>query len=677
MNEGALLQDLAAITALAGIAAVLFTRLNFPKVVGYLLVGVLMSEKTWGGGFLLDSGSVRMIGQLGVVFLMFSMGLGFSPSRLRAARSVAVPVAVFDTLVMMWAGYTVGTRLFGWSFAASVFLGAAICDSATTMMGKVIDEMKWSSRPFVDRAVGASVCEDLVCIGVLALVSGVLKGEGLSLAAVGWSLGALAVFLLAVTVFGFANVPRLFESVAKTGDDETLLLSVLGCCFFVSYLAYRFEYSLSLGAFLVGMIAAASSCRRRIAELAGPLRTMFAAVFFISIGLLVDPAACLRLLPQIAVVTAVVVVGKFLNCTLVSIACGESVRTSVQIGMSLAQIGEFAFMVAMLYAAGTGDWTSPMYQITVAVSLVTTIMNPFLLRLSEPFGEWVERRLGRKAIGALETYRVFVAKYRFGTRPDGANRRAARRHVLVLAVLAVLMLAVAVSMSALASRDWSAFSRFFDLHKQFIFCLAANLFAVLSLAPAMAVARRLGAEVGELLFGGESAGWRESLQMAVRLAVVIAVMALFFLELSMLNVNLAPQGVWAKVAIFAILLAVGALGWKRSLRLARLSSRRLRDAMRSEGPSAAEGGSGAAAGGIAGLGGVARLEIPAMSRAVGLTLRDLDVRARTGALVVSVERGGESFGNPGADWVFERFDVMVVMGDGKQLDALRALVASA
>ena len=671
MSEGALLQDLAAITALAGIAAVLFTKLRFPKVVGYLLVGVLMSANTWGGSFLLDSGSVRMIGQLGVVFLMFSMGLGFSPSRLGAVKSVALPVAAVDTLVMLWAGYTVGTRVFGWSFAASVFLGAAICDSATTMMGRVIDEMKWSSRPFVDRAIGISICEDIACIGVLALVSGVIEGGGVSLRAVGWSLGALGVFLLAVTVFGFANVPRLFESVAKTGDNETLLLSVLGCCFFVTYLAYRFGYSLSLGAFLVGMIAAASSCRRRIAELAGPLRTMFAAVFFISIGLLVDPAACFRLLPQIALVTAVVVVGKFLNCTLVSVVCGESVKTAVQIGMSLAQIGEFAFMVVMLYAAGTGDWTSPMYQITVAVSLVTTILNPFMLRLSEPLGEWTERRLGVRVLGKLETYRGFVAKYRFGTRPDVAGRRAVRRHVAVLAILAVLVFAVAFAMSALASRDWSAFSRFFDAYKQFIFCLAANLFAAAALAPAVVVAKRLGGDLGELLFGGERAKWRDSMQMAVRLLVVIVVMALFFVEVSMLNVSLAPQGTWAKLAIFAILLAAGALGWKRSLRLARLAARRVRSAMNQDELDASRGG---AVDGGQGIGGVSRIAIPEGSGAIGSTLRSLDIRARTGTLVISVERDGEVTGNPGAEWAFEKGDILVVLGDESQVASLRSIL---
>ena len=398
---------------------------------------------------------------------------------------------------------------------------------------------------------------------------------------------------------------------------------------------------------------------------------MFAAVFFVSIGLLVDPAVCFRLLPQIALVTAVVVVGKFLDCTLVSIACGESVRTSVQIGMSLAQIGEFAFMVAMLYAAGTGDWTSPMYQITVAVSLVTTIMNPFMLRLSEPFGEWIERRLGRRVLGKLETYRGFVAKYRFGTRPDGAGRRAVRRHVAVLAVLAVLVLAVAVAMSALASRSWSAFSTFFDDNKQFIFCLAANLFAAAALAPAVVVARRLGDELGELLFGGEHAKWRYSMQTAVRLVVIIVVMALFFLEVSMLNVNLAPQGIWAKLSIFAILLAAGALGWKRSLRLSRLAARRVRNAMRQD---ASNEGDGIAA--RHGIGGVSRIAIPAGSPAIGRTLRSLDIRARTGALVISVERGGETTGNPGADWAFEEGDVLVAMGDETQMSSLRLALDS-
>ena len=162
MSEGAFFQDLALLMAVAGLLSAVFAKLRWPKAIGYIVAGVLMGKYTWGGSFLADEQSVRTIGQLGVVFLMFTMGLGFSASQMKRIRSVAVPVAVVDTVLMTWLGHAAGMRLFGWGSVPSLFLGAAMCDSATTMLAKVIDEMKWGERPFVKYALGTSVCEDCI-----------------------------------------------------------------------------------------------------------------------------------------------------------------------------------------------------------------------------------------------------------------------------------------------------------------------------------------------------------------------------------------------------------------------------------------------------------------------------------------------------------------------------------
>ena len=148
MNEGAFFRDLALIMAVAGVAAALFSRFGWPKVIGYILAGVLLNGYTWGGSLLADPHSISAFGQLGVVFLMFSMGLSFSPKEMKKTRGVAVPAAIVDTVVMIWLGYNIGTRAFGWGPVQSAFLGVAICDSATTLLAKVIDEMGWRNRPF-------------------------------------------------------------------------------------------------------------------------------------------------------------------------------------------------------------------------------------------------------------------------------------------------------------------------------------------------------------------------------------------------------------------------------------------------------------------------------------------------------------------------------------------------
>ena len=187
MNEGSFFKDLAVLMAAVGLVSAVFSRLRWPKVLGYLLAGVLMGEHTWGGSFLVDPKSINALGQLGIVFLMFSLGLEFSADEMKKVKHVTMPTAVFDTVMMIWLGYTVGHRVLGWNNVQSLFLGAAICDSATTLLAKTIEELRWKDRPFVRYIFGTTIFEDILCVGVIALVTGVANGKGMSAGAVGIS----------------------------------------------------------------------------------------------------------------------------------------------------------------------------------------------------------------------------------------------------------------------------------------------------------------------------------------------------------------------------------------------------------------------------------------------------------------------------------------------------------
>ena len=211
MSESLFFQDLAVMMSVVGLVSVVFTRLGWPKVICYLLAGILMSEHTWGGSLLADPKSIGTIGQLGIVFLMFTLGLEFSADAMKKVKHVAVPTAIFDTLMMIWLGYTVGTRVLGWDGVQSLFLGAALCDSATTLLAKTIDEMRWGDRPFVRYIFGTTIFEDILCVGVIALVTGVATGKGMSMGSVGMSLGGLLVFFTGVLVFGLVLAPRLLN----------------------------------------------------------------------------------------------------------------------------------------------------------------------------------------------------------------------------------------------------------------------------------------------------------------------------------------------------------------------------------------------------------------------------------------------------------------------------------
>lgn len=672
MSEGAFFQDLALLMVVAGSVSALFSRFRWPKVLGYIGAGILLSRHVWGTSLLADESSVMTVAQLGIVFLMFSMGLGFSASGMKRIKNVTLPTAVFDMAVMIWLGYTVGREFFGWDSVPSLFLGAAICDSSTSVLAKIIDEMKWSKRPFVKYVLGTSVCEDIICIGVIALITGVAQGRGMSLGAVGTSLGGLAVFLLAVVVFGLVLVPRLLSSVSRRGDDESLLLTVLGCCFFVSYVAFKLDYSLALGAFLVGVLGSGSEVRRRLQLLVQPLQSMFAAVFFVSIGLLVDPAACWDNMGPILLLTAVVVLGKFTNCFAGGIFCGESIKTAAQMGFSLAQIGEFAYMTAVLYLTLSHDPSSPMYQIVVGVSMLTTLLNPLMIRISDRAGEWMEEKCPVKLHRALDAYRVLLAKL-LGERKIGEKRREARTALIELFIFSVLEFAVAVALSMLNNRDWSELSRAFDQHKRIVFCLCFNVFSVAMFVPVVAVARRLGSLLGDILLSGGRARWRQALGAIIRLFVLVAVTGLFFLEMTMLNVNLAPPQAWLRWAMLALFAAVAIVGWRFFQRSARRASERLAGALardESEGEHAMEDMKEFTVPRDA----VKRLTIGEGSPAIGGTPVTLNIRAKTGASVVSVKRGEKTVRNPGADFEFRAGDIVGVLGEAQQIAALKDLL---
>ena len=669
MSEGAFFRDLALLMSVAGLSAALFSRLGWPKVIGYILAGALMSEHTLGVSLFRDPQSISTVGQLGVVFLMFSMGLSFSAKEMKKIRAVALPAAVLDTVVMIWLGYTVGTRVFGWSAVESAFLGVAMCDSATTLLAKVIDEMGWGNRPFAKYVLGTSLCEDIICVGAIAVVTGFATGGGMSASAFAGSLGWLAVFFLAVLVFGMVLVPRLLLSVSSRKDDEALALTLLGVCFLVSFLAYHFNFSLALGAFLVGIIGSTSDVRERLETLVDPLKSMFAATFFVSIGLLVDPSALWASKTAILVVSLVVVVGKLFNITFASLLAGVDVRTSVQNGFALAQIGEFAFMVAILYAGIVNDTSIPMFQIAIGASLLTTLLNPWMIRLSDPAGDLAERLVPERFRVFLDAYRAWLAK--IGASEGSPAFRRLKFAAIRLGVYAVLMFAVASACTLLYRIDYAGLSEFFERHDQIFFFCLANLFCVAMLPLWTGSARPLADSVTELLCGEGTARWQSAIQPLVRFVAFAAVFVLFLAEWGAIAVSIAPAkgpSLWIGIAVIVL---VGAFGWRRMVKAGHRASKRLHEALTAE--ERREGLKRTMTVTIP-EGTISEVVIPATSPAIGGTVVTLNVRAKTGASVVSVVRGGKTTRNIGPEWEFRAGDRIVALGDHKQIAALKDLM---
>ncbi len=669
MIESAFFQDLAMQMFVAGAAAVIFMRLGWPKAIGYILAGVLMSEYTWGGCFLKDPKSVQTIGQLGIVFLMFGMGLSFSPKEMSKIRFVTLPTAIFDVSIMVCLGYLLGTKCFGWSKVHALFLGVAICDSATTLLAKIFDEKGWGRRLLARYSLGTSVCEDILTVGVIAVATGFAQGNGMSAGALFSSLGWLAVFFLTVLVFGFILLPRLLESVGKQKDDEALLLTILGVCFFVSFVAEELRLSLALGAFLVGIIAASSGACHKLESLVNPLKSMFSAVFFVSIGLLVDIGAIWRNFPQILLVSAVIMIGKMFNITVASLATGLDIKMAVQNGFCLAQVGEFAFMVALIVTNLTSDSSCPIFEIAIGASLLTTLLNPLMIRVSEAAGDFAVRRTPEKFKRGLATYHAWLEKIR--SSDDSPAYRLLRTTVIKLAVYAVLMLSVSVGCMLLCEFDFSRFSLFFERHDAIIFFFLANVFSVALLPLILSASRVLADEIAELLAGDGSVRWQLAIHRLIRFIIPVVVLVLFALEwLVVVFATIPIDGLFRYILIFVVL-GVGLVGWRFFVKAGRRASQRFQEALTAE--ERREGLMRMTTISVP-EGTIHKFLLTESSPAIGETVVTLNIRAKTGASIVSVHRNGQVVRNVGPEWEFQVGDVLVAIGEQTQIAALKDLL---
>lgn len=671
MTESAFLQDLALLTAVAGGISILFAKLHWPKVIGYLVAGILLSRHVWGFSLLADESSIQTIAQLGVIFLMFTMGLDFSMSEMKKIKHVTLPTAIFDVTIMMWLGYTIGRSLLGWSSIASLFLGAAICDSSTTLLAKIIDEMNWSRRPFVKYVIGTSICEDIMCVGIIALITGFASGNGMSLEAVGISLGGLLVFFVATFIFGLLIVPRLITSVNKYKDDETLLLTILGCCFLVTFIAYKLDFSLALGAFLVGVLSSNSPHRQKLKNITDPLRTLFAAVFFVSIGLLVNPQICLQNWHWILIVSFLVIFGKALNCFIGALFSGETIKIAVQTGMGLAQIGEFAFMVAILYMSLTHDTTKPIFQIVIGVSLLTTLLNPLFLRLSDKCGTWVEDNLPNKIKEKLEAYRLVIAKFH-AAKETGSNRSIIHRSITELVLIAILEFAVAIAFSMLNNIDWSNYSTILNEYKRVISSLLVNIFILSMLPPVIAVSKIIAHAFGEIITGKSETKWQQTFESIVQFIIRVSVVALFFIEAVMININLAPEGLVARIVVFTTGIIIGIIGWRFFLRAGYNAAENFRAAIASDEHLRMLSREVTIT--LPPVNIISRIEIPEDSPAIGESVISLNIRSNTGASVIGIERNNESLHSIYANVHFQYGDILIATGSEKQIAALKTLL---
>lgn len=401
-----LIYDLAIMLGVAGIVILLFQRIHQPVVLGYLIAGIIIGPYTPPRSLVSDIPSIQTLSELGVIFLMFSLGLEFSFQKLVRVGFSAFVTGFIEVVLMLLIGLGVG-ELMGWSLYDSLFLGAALAISSTTIIIKAIDELKLKTKRFAELVFGVLIVEDLFAILLLAGLSTLVATHSFFSMEMLSAGGRLILVVGGWFLFGYFLVPPLFRKIARYISQETLTIISVALCLLLVCIAVRFHYSTALGAFIMGSILAETILIKRIEKLMEPIRDIFAAVFFISVGMLINPTVIVDHWQAVLLISLITVFGKLLTTGLGALLTGQSLTTSVRVGFSMAQVGEFSFIIAAL-GASLNVTSNKLYPIIVAVSGITTFTTPYLIRFSGYLSTALEKHLPDQTKYFLSQYSAWV-----------------------------------------------------------------------------------------------------------------------------------------------------------------------------------------------------------------------------------------------------------------------------
>ncbi|MCL2021645.1 MAG: cation:proton antiporter [Betaproteobacteria bacterium] len=475
MNAAGFIQDLAIVMLVAGIVTLLFHRFKQPVVLGYILAGVVIGPYTPPFELINDKDTIDTMAGLGVILLLFALGLEFNLKKLASVGWTAFFAVLAEIAVMMTLGYSIA-MYFGWGSMNGIFLGAMLSVTSSTIIIKVINDLKLKHERFAQLVFGIVIFDDMLAIGMMVLLSSIaltvevgVAGEvgatGVGVAAVLGILGKLSLFLVVAMVLGILIVPRLLNYVARYKNEEMMLVTVLGICFGFCLIVIKMEYSVALGAFLIGAIVAESRQIPMIARLIEPVRNMFSAIFFVSIGLLFDPNLLVEYAWPVVVITLAVVFGKFFAAGSVVLIAGYGGRTAMRVGMGLSQIGEFSFIIAAL-GQSLGVTDAFLYPIAVAVAAVTSLVTPYLIKTADPLSRKVTESMPPRLVYIGQLYSTWLQSIQ--PQGDRAQQAAIIRRI-VLQVIVNLALVTGIFMTGRyysptiigslaiwgASEDWS------------------------------------------------------------------------------------------------------------------------------------------------------------------------------------------------------------------------------
>lgn len=427
-----LVKDLALILVVAGIVTIVFKKLKQPLVLGYVVAGFLVSPHMPYIMSVADRADISTWGDIGVMFLLFSLGLDFSFKKILKMGASPIISTCSIVFCMMMLGIVTG-HLFGWSRMDSIFLGGMLAMSSTTIIYKAFDDLGLRQQRFAGLVMSVLILEDILAIVMMVMLSAIANGSNPDGGQMIGSLMKIGFFLILWFVVGIFLIPLMLRSMRKFINNETLLIVALGLCCAMAVLSTKVGFSSAFGAFVMGSILAETIEAERIIKVVEPVKNLFGAVFFVSVGMLVDPAILVEYSWPIVTLVLVIILGQVIFGSLSFLIGGQSLKSAMQCGFSMAQIGEFSFIIASL-GLSLGVIGKFLYPVVVAVSVITTFLTPYMIRMATPAYDMLERRLPKKWIMAMNN--LTLAKQT--TQPEAKWRTLIKQMVRITVIYSIL-----------------------------------------------------------------------------------------------------------------------------------------------------------------------------------------------------------------------------------------------
>ena len=641
-----LITDLGLILMTAGIAVLLFKKLKQPLVLGYLIAGFLAGNNFDFFPTIRDTKSVEVWAEIGIIFLLFSLGLEFSFKKLIKVGGTASITAITQISFMIFLGYFVG-QLLDWSKMDSLFLGVILSISSTTIILKSFDELGIKVQRFVGNVIGALIVQDIIAILLMVLLSTIAVSENFSGGELIQSILKLVFFLVLWFLSGIFIIPTVLKKAKHLLTDEMLLIISIALCLLMVILAANVGFSPALGAFIMGSIIAETTQAEHIEHLVKPVKDLFGAVFFVSVGMLIDTHTLVEHAIPVLILSLVTIFGQSISSTIGCLLSGQPLKESVQTGMSLSQIGEFSFIIATL-GITLQVTSSFLYPIVVAVSAMTTFSTPYMIKLSGPFSDFLSRKLPRKWLKRIERYSASTQAIKTVN-----NWKTVINAYLTQVVIHSIIIVAVILLS----------SRFIlPLVKEYPFGAAIGALITLAfLAPflwALSLRRVAVAEVSILLEERKSRG---PMAMLFLFRILIAIVYIGFL----LNIFFSPK---TALVAFVVAIILYFLFQKRLSHqyhkienhfLSNLNDREISKAKRSRSDLSPWDGH------------MAVFDIAAESNIAGETLKKLQLREQLGINIASIKRGEITIHIPDANERIFPGDEVFVIGNDAQVQEFK------